>query len=275
MSQGYRDDPIERVEIIDLADDDVEFGRRLARPADQVPHPQQGAARRQIAAPAPFHVRPAGEVRPAAALSIARRPDSVSAQQYRLLKYKLKEGSDPRVIGFSSPSPREGKTTAAANFGLALAEGRRVRIMMLDLNLRGPALIDMFGLTGSGSVAAQLQHKRREPEGYWDVLELGSRLHIMGGGGPTGNPAPLLNSDELTRLVFDLAEHYDYIVVDLPPILQVADVKIVQEHLDGLVLVCRAGETTKSTIAAAVNQLGPAKVHGLLMLDVAARYMPK
>ena len=49
----------------------------------------------------------------------------------------------------------------------------------------------------------------------------------------------------------------------------------VQEHLDGLVLVCRAGETTKSTMAGALSQLGPAKVHGLLMLDVLARYMPK
>ena len=234
--RNRRDDRLEEVEIIDLVAEDIEYaGGRRPPPAKL--HGQQAPARRQLTAPVPFHVRPAGEVRPDQLLSIARRPDSLSAQQYRLLRYKLKEGSDPRVIGLSSPRSGEGKTTAVANLGLALAEGRRVRIMMLDLNLRSPTLIGMFGLPGSGSVAAQLQRKRRDPEAYWDVLELGSRLHIMGGGGPTENPAPLLNSNQLSRLIYDLAENYDYVVIDLPPVLKVADVKIVQEQLDGLVLV--------------------------------------
>jgi Mrp family chromosome partitioning ATPase len=274
------------VEIIDLADDAIEYtgGRRprqQRRRALSAGHPEDdhalagGTPPRRLAAPVPFHVRPAGEVRPARSLSIARRPDSLGAQQYRLLKYKLKEGSDPRVIGVSSPSPREGKTTASANLGLALAEGRKIRIMLLDLNLRSPSLTTMFGLDGSGSVASQLQRKRRDPESYWDVLELGSRLHLMGGGGPTENPAPLLNSDELTQLVSDLAEHYDYVVVDLPAVLQAADVKIVLEQLDGLLLVCRAGRTTRSNVTTTLDQLGTNRVHGLLMLDVPPRYMPK
>lgn len=271
MSRRYRDYP-EGVEIIDIPEDDIEYsgtGRRLSR-AQHYPSDQQ-----QLASPAPFHIRPAGEVRPAHSLSIARRPDSVAAQQYRLLKYKLKEGIDPRVIGITSPRRGEGKTTAAANLGLALAEGRRVRIMLVDLNLRQPALVEMFGLHGGGCVADQLRRKRRDPDGYWDVLELGSRLHLMAGGAPTDNPAPLLNSDEFPRLVYDLAEHYDYVIVDLPAVSGAADVKIVQEQLDAVVLVCRAGMTTKSTVSGAMKQLGSTKIQGVLMLDVRPRYMPK
>jgi Mrp family chromosome partitioning ATPase len=264
----YRDG----VEIIDLSEDDIEYSGQYQR---RLPHPGHGQIARQLPGPAPFHVRPAGEVRPAQTLSIARRPDSLAAQQYRLLKYKLKEGTDPRVIGITSPSRGEGKTTATANLGLTLAEGRRVRIMLLDLNLRSPQLVRMFGIEGGGGVADQLRRKRRDPDGYWDVLELGSRLHLIAGGGPTENPAPLLNSEEVPRLVYDLAEHYDYVVVDLPAVSGAADVKIVQEQLDGLVLVCQAGKTTKAAITNATKQLGATKLQGVLMLDVRPRYMPK
>jgi Mrp family chromosome partitioning ATPase len=272
MPRRHGDYP-EGVEIIDLSEDDIDYpgARRAALPRV----PAYVSARRQLPGPVPFHVRPAGEVRPAQSLCIARRPDSVAAQQYRLLKYKLKDGIDPRVIGVTSPRQGEGKTIATANLGLALAEGRRIRIMLLDLNLRQPGLIEMFGIEGGASVAEQLRRRRRDPEAYWDVLELGSRLHLMAGGKAVDNPAPLLNSEELPRLIYDLAEHYDYVVVDLPAVSGAADVKMVQEQLDGLVVVCRAGMTTKSTFGTTVKQLGTGRIQGVLMLDVWPRYMPK
>lgn len=272
MSRRYQDYP-DGVAIIDLDADDVEYeypGGRGTLPRRRDPYLH---AQRQIAAPAPFYIRPAGEVRPARHLCIAHQPDSVSSQQYRLLRYKLKESNDPRVIGISSPRPVEGKTTATANLAMALAEGHQVRIVMLDLNLRRPSLSNVFGVLGGGSVAGQLQRKRRDPASYWDVLELGSRLHLISGGGPTENPAQLLNSEELCRMLFDLAEHYDYVVVDLPAVLVAADVKIVQEQLDGLVLICRFGSTTKTNINTAITQLGPSKIQGVLMLNVPPRFM--
>jgi Mrp family chromosome partitioning ATPase len=268
-----RDDYREGVEIIDLPDEEIGYDRqRRASPRSTRPY---AGASRQLAPPSPFHVRAAGEVRPARTLCIARRPDSLASQQYRLLKYKLKEGFDPRIIGVTSPRRGEGKTTATANLGLALAEGRRVRIMLLDLNLRQPTLGSMFGIQTPGGLGEQLRRRRRDPEADWDVLELGSRLHLMAGSEPLDNPAALLNSDELTGLLSELAEHYDYVVVDLPAVLIAADVKIVQEQLDTLVLVCRAGLSTRTTITSAMSQLGGSKVQGLLMLDVNERYIPR
>ena len=227
----------------------------------------------QLTAPVPFNARPAGEVRPHRTLCIARRPDSAESQQYRLLRYRLKETTNPRIIGISSPMASEGKTTVSANLALALAEGRRVKIALLDLNMRSPSLANLFGLSVPGSVAEQLRTKRGNPDAYWDVLELGRRLHLLGGSVKVENPAPLLNSPELSMLLQDLAEFYDYVVVDLPAVLQAADVKSIQSELDALVLVCRAGKTTKSSIAQAVDQLGAGKVHGALMLEVDARYL--
>ena len=122
-------------------------------------------------------------------------------------------------------------------------------------------------------MAEQLRTKRGNPDAYWDVLELGSRLHIMGGSAKVDNPAPLLNSPELSLLLQDLAEFYDYVVVDLPAVLKAADVKSIQSELDALVLVCRAGKTTKWSLAQAVDQLGAGKIHGALMLAVNDRHI--
>lgn len=253
-----------------LSEGEMEYGRP-ARSSGQVEHWDQPL---QISAPAPFNTRPAGEVRPHQSLCIARQPDSAESQQYRLLRYRLKETSNPRLIGISSPRAGEGKTTVAANLALALAEGRRVKIALLDLNLRKPALADLFGIMAPGSVAEQLRNRCNYPSCYWDVLELGSRLHILAGSQGVENPAPLLNSPELSRLLQDLAEFYDYVVVDLPAVLIAADVKSIQGEMDALVLVCRAGHTTKSALSRAVDQLGAGKIHGALMLEVNRRYLP-
>ncbi len=256
---------------------------RIHRPhPSQSPIPRSAAygnpalsARHQLPPPPPLNIRPAGEVRPSKLLAIVRRPDSIAAQQYRLLKYKLKESDDPRVIGITSPRPQEGKTTVAANLALALAEGRRERVMLLDLNMRQPAMSKMFGINFGAGFAEQLRYKHKNPTGNWDVLELGTRLHMIAGGRPIENPAPLLNTEELTQLLYDLPVYYEYVVVDLPAVLVAADVKIVQEFLDGLVLVCKAGVTTKSNVNAAVNQLGLSKLYGVMILNIESRYIPK
>jgi len=190
-----------------------------------------------------------------------------------LLKYRLKEGVDPRLIGITSPSPASGKTTAAANLGLALAEGRRAKIMLLDLNLRRPDLAKMFNLPTMTSVADQLRYKQRSPQAPWSVLELRSHLHLMAGGTPTENPSPLLNSEIIRTLLGHLAEEYDYVVVDLPAIINYADVKSVQDLMDGLVLVLRSGSTTRSAFDSSLELLGPTIFLGILFTDMDRRDM--
>lgn len=213
-----------------------------------------------------FRVRAGAELAPHRLLCLARRPDGVASQQYRLLRFKLKEDSDPRVVGVTSASQGEGKTVAAANLGMALAEGHQGSVLLLDLNLRNPALGAMFGTPGPVSVADQLRLRHRDARARWNVVELRPRLHLMSGGGPAPNPGPLLNSDEMDLLVGEAAQAYDYVVADLPAVLVGADVKSLQDLLDGLVLVCRSGQAHKAAVRRAVEQLGEARVVGALLL---------
>ena len=267
------------VRIIEVADEELRQPQKaLARPSlsSQV-QPRHTlpyiAAPHQISALSPFHVWPTGEIQPARSLCIAWAPEALASQQYRLLKYKLKQGIDPHIIGITSPQPREGKSTVAANLSLALAEGRRTRVLLLDLNLRRPSLIAMFGLLTGGCLAEQLRRKHRDPSAKWDVLGLGPSLHLMAGADPMDNPSALLKSEEVARLLSDLMEHYEYIVVDLPAVLQAADVKIIQEQIDGIVMVCRAGVSTKAAINTSIAQLGQAKIQGMVLMDIQTRYL--
>lgn len=225
--------------------------------------------------PACFNIKTAGEIRPASSLWIARKPGATISQQFRWLKYKLKIGNDPRLIGITSPFPREGKSTVAANLGLALAEGRRLRVLLLDMNFRAPALNQLFGLSTGNGIAEQLQRKHFNSDERWEILELGSRLHLLAGGAAVENPASLLNSTEIMQLFSDLADYYDYIIVDLPAVLLAADAKIIQEQMDAVILVCRAGKTTRDALQKAIAQLGSFKVQGIVMLDIKKRYFIK
>lgn len=237
--------------------------RRRTPTAELMPLSDEPPPERQ-----PFHIQATGELSPHRSLCMARRPDSPAAQQYRLLQFKLREGGNPRLIGVTSAEVREGKTTAAANLALALAEGRQVRIMLLDLNLRRPALARRFGLSLLGSIADQVRLHQRDPDAPWQVHELRSSLHLMAGGEGTENPAPLLNSSLVGVLFNLLAAYYDYVVVDLPAILAGADVGSTQDYLDGLLLVCRGGVSRRSQIRQATDQLGTRRLVGVLLLDM-------
>lgn len=234
---------------------------------------EYAAAPLQLEEPSPFKIKEAGTLTPHRTFCLALRPDCKAAQQYRLLHYKLKEGANPRLIGVTSAAPREGKTTVSGNLAFALAENQRAKVALVDLNLRGPAMARRLGLSLFGSLGDQLRLKQRHTRSHWEVLGLRDNLHLMAGGEPLENPSPLLNSDQLGILFDDLAAHYDYVVVDLPAILIAADTGSIQDYLDALVLVCRAGFSRQASVSEAARRLGDRRLNGVLMLDVEGRFV--
>lgn len=246
--------------------------RPLARPA-RSETADYAMAPLHLEEASPFAIRPAGEITPHRSFCLAVRPDCKAAQQYRLLHYKLKEEANPRLIGVTSAIPGEGKTTVAGNLAFAMAENHQARVVLVDLNLRTPAMGRRLGLSLFGSLADQLRLKQRRSSSRWELLQLRDNLHLLAGGDPVDNPSPLLNSDQIALLFDDLAAHYDYVVVDLPAILIAADTGSVQDLLDTLVLVCRAGFSRQGSVSEAAQRLGPRRLHGVLILDVEGRFV--
>lgn len=244
--------------------DDYDNGQALV-PQGQYGGRRQTSATPAVSVPTPFRAREVGAMCPDESLFMVHSPDSEQAAQYRLLKFRLKESGDPRVIALTSAQMGEGKTVASANLALALAEGRRTRVVILEANLRKPGLPRLFGIEESGGLSEQLRRRRRDPDGPWDVLELANGFHLLHAGKPAENPAAMLNSEEFARLVGELRLHYDFVVVDTPAMLDNTDMTIIQDLMDAVIMVCKAGNSERSAVRKALQRMSPHNVMGMLL----------
>lgn len=191
---------------------------------------------------------------------------SEQARAYRLLRHRLLSLGDPRVIAVSSAEPGEGKTTCAANLGLALADETLARVLLIDANLRRPSLGEAFGFEPSDSFIERLVTQRDVTPPYLVAAVRGTRLHIAAL--PQQRPRPgHIDRLLLTAALHDLRNDYDYIVIDSAAVFESADADVAGECADGVVLTARAGSSRRSSIEAATQQLSPSTVFGTVLLD--------
>ncbi|MEO6953898.1 MAG: CpsD/CapB family tyrosine-protein kinase [Polyangia bacterium] len=201
-------------------------------------------------------------------LILLREPDSLRAASFRVMRHRLAERGDPRVIAVSSAGPRDGKTTVAANLALALSEFGRAKVLLLEANFRAPQIAVLFGFLPPECFSVQLARHRDRPLDPWSIVEaFSSSLHVLAVK-PGETNRPLLDAPafaislEMLRRV-----GYDYMIVDTPPVLGSADVNLIEDYVDAVVLTARAGRTKGRELRAAVEQLTPRKLFGVTLLD--------
>ncbi len=194
-------------------------------------------------------------------------PDSACAAGYRVLRHRLAHRAGLQVVAVTSAEVGEGKTTCAANLALALREGERARVLLAEANLRHPSLAAMFGIEPPWCFGAQLgAGAARAPR--WSVVEVLPGLHVaaVASDAPAGRA---LGDGRAASFAIDSLRRcgYDWLVIDTPPVLGSADVNLIEDATDGVVLVARAGRTSSRALAQAIEQLAPEKVIGVTLLD--------
>jgi Mrp family chromosome partitioning ATPase len=200
-----------------------------------------------------------------ARLVVLREPNSVRARNFRLLQHQLVAHSDPRVIAVTSASPGEGKTTCAANLALVLADQTFARVLLIEANVRRPALGRTFGYQPTDSFMNRLLHDR-DTKPYLVARVRGSRLHIAALRSNT--PGELrLDRMRLGLALSELRYCYDYIVIDSASVFESADADVVGESADGVVVTARAEKSRRGALRRAIAQLAPAPVLGVVLLD--------
>jgi Mrp family chromosome partitioning ATPase len=206
---------------------------------------------------------------PDARLILVREPDSSRAASFRVLRHRLQERGDPRVIAVTSPGRKEGKTTCAVNLALALGECGRARVLLIEANLRNPALAPLFGFMPPECFTAQMQRHKEKPLDAWSVVEVFSPyLHVLAVKPVDGGGKPLLDGPAFSIAMEMLAQAgYDYIVVDTPPVLGAADVNLIEDSCDGVLFTAWARTTSSRAMRSAIEQLAPAKLLGVTLLD--------
>ena len=166
-----------------------------------------------------------------------------------------RSGSSPRVIVVTSPSPGEGKTTAATNLGIASAEiGRRV--LLIDGDLRAPRLHGIFELPnkyGLKDLLHENQSLEQIPSSQFVLETRIPGLCLLPSGSGSVSISKALYSARMRELLARVRREFLMVLIDAPPILHLADARVLGRLADGVILVFRAGKTT-AEIALMANQ---------------------
>jgi succinoglycan biosynthesis transport protein ExoP len=165
-------------------------------------------------------------------------------------------GVSPRVILITSPRPKAGKTTTVANLGISLAEiGRRV--LLIDGDLRRPRLGKLFGLQFATGLSDALLDEGMGKVTLDTVVRPSSvpGLYVLPGGSEPANISKLLHSTFLDSLVEQARSEYDFVLIDSPPMMGMADARLLSRNVDGVILISRAGETSPEQLGEAKERL--------------------
>ncbi|MCP4447434.1 MAG: tyrosine-protein kinase family protein [Myxococcales bacterium] len=171
-------------------------------------------------------------------------------------------------MAVSGPYDGCGKTTAAINLAMALAECGRAKVLLVDANVGSPSIASIMRFVPPWCFASQLEKHRDQPFVPWGFVEIAhTDLHVA---------AIDPRADKRARLdapAFAIAMErlrlgpYEHIVIDCPSVLGNADVNLIQDATDGVVLAARTKHVTARDIRNAVDQLTPTKILGTTLFQ--------
>jgi capsular exopolysaccharide synthesis family protein len=193
-------------------------------------------------------------------------PKSLAAEQYRQLRTRLShaEGaSNLRTVLITSPQKGEGKSVTSANLALTMAQELQRRVIIVEADLRKPSLQQLFGLPAGPGLSEYLA-------GSADLKEVmrflpDHNLTVIHAGSSPMNPAELLGSTAMRRLLDQLRTRFDRVILDTPPVLPLADVAVLAPLVDGTLLVVRAGVTPKPAIENALRAFDSSRLLGVVL----------
>lgn len=168
-----------------------------------------------------------------------------------------------KVVLITSALPGEGKSTTACNLAITASETGK-RVLLIDADLRRPRATRYLGLPGGIGLTSVLVGSTSVTVA---IQPWGDVLSVLGSGPIPPNPSELLGSGHMRRLLKQLREQYDLIVIDGPPVLPVADAAAMASACDGVVAVIRHGKTRRDQVADMITTLRTvdAKVLGTIL----------
>lgn len=210
-----------------------------------------------------------------ARLVAASAPQSLAAEQYRLLRTRVtraENGRSFRTIIVTSPNKGDGKSLTAANLALTMAQDPQQRVLLLDGDLRRPSIHRLFGVSETPGLSDVLMGGAPLEEALITVPE--HHLTVLPSGLIPTQPAELLGSTGMRRILDTLRTRFDRILIDMPPVAPLADVAIASTMADGVLMIVRAGVTPKPAIERALSSIEGGKVLGLVLNDAGGSGTP-
>jgi capsular exopolysaccharide synthesis family protein len=191
----------------------------------------------------------------------------LGAEKFRVLVARLnnlRHSTKLKVLQVTSSVIGEGKTLVSANLAVTLAKRSSQSVLLLEGDLRKPALSAMFGLgkrpginewwNGAGSIRKYL-------------LRAGETNLYLLPSVPVQHPASVLQSGRLADAIAELATQFDWVIIDTPPLLPIADSNLWARLADGTLLVVRKGVVTRTALKQAMETMDSPKLVGVVLND--------
>jgi len=195
---------------------------------------------------------------------------AIVTEEYARLHADIERAASPArcfVVGVTSAVYGEGKTTVAMNLAGTMAQNSQARVTLVDCNLRNWDVQERLNIPDTTGLVDILEGAEDDLTNVLHRTDL-DNLAILPSGRQAGNPSRLVRSPRLGEVMSTLRMSNDFIVVDLPPVLPVADTKTLSRIVDGIVLVVRAGITPREVVARAMDAVGSDKVLGVVLNGV-------
>lgn len=210
----------------------------------------------------------AGKANPVEELVSFVAPGSLEADQYRMLRHaveKLHQEAGHQVFGITSAGAGDGKTVTTLNLAGSLAQSATTRVLVVCADLHRETATEYLGMTGVGSpgLADALAHD------HYELTHVVKRIHslntwIVPTGSAETRPYELLASPRLGKLLEQARQHFDYVLIDTPPVAPLADCRLLARVVDGFIVVVAANKTPRKLLGEALRLLDPAKVLGVV-----------
>lgn len=184
---------------------------------------------------------------------VEKQPNSPEAEAYRTLKTSIQYSSIDKkyqTIIVTSANPGDGKSTVAGNLALTLAEGD-AKVLLIDCDMRKPSVYKNFRISNSYGLSDILVKNKKVME----VTHIHNNVHILTSGKRPPNPGEMLASNMMTEFLNEMKNHFDYVILDTPPVQAVADAQILSTKADGVLFVVRANSTKKNEVKDAISTL--------------------
>lgn len=198
-------------------------------------------------------------------------PRSPASEAYRTLRTNLSFYSldEPlRTLVVTSPAPEEGKSTTVANLAVTIAQSGR-RTILVDCDLRRPSLHEIFDVSNDTGLTTMVLDENAAIRLHDTGVD---NLSLLTSGPKPPNPADLLGSRHVDRVLTLLTEQADMVLIDAPPVVGVTDAAVLGAKVDGVLLVVSAGKTRRDHAARAKETLEKARVR---IVGVALTNAPK
>jgi capsular exopolysaccharide synthesis family protein len=188
-----------------------------------------------------------------------------SREQYRRLAATLHHAQADnglRVVMVASAVQGEGKTLTSTNLALTLSESYQRQVLLVDADLRRPALHSIFAVDNSSGLSEGLLSRQQQ---RLPVRQLSPRLALLPAGRPNADPMAGLTSARMKRVIEEARASFDWVIVDTPPVVLLTDANLLSAMVDGVILVVRAGTTANDLVNRAIAAIGRERLLGVVL----------